>query len=136
MTMIRSSPWQETVDRRFRRIVEDLGMAGTLPAADVYETEKDFVFEIEAPGFAEHEIAIEVSDHSLTVKGERMRKEERHDHAFQLHERMERAFERRFDLPAGADVERVSATFDKGLLEIRAAKLPSTKGRKVEIAHK
>jgi HSP20 family protein len=51
---------------------EDVGFGPfTVPAADFYETDRDYVIELEVPGFEEKELGIEVSDHTLTIKGER-----------------------------------------------------------------
>jgi HSP20 family protein len=53
-------------------MLEDFGVApAQIPAADVVETEKELIVKLDAPGFDEKELALEVSDHTLTVKGER-----------------------------------------------------------------
>ena len=44
-----------------------------LPATDIYETEDEYVVELEVPGYEEKELTIEVFDHMLTVKGEQRR---------------------------------------------------------------
>ena len=69
-TLVRWSPFQEldAMERRMRRIFGDIGLVpATLPATDVYETEKEFVLEIEAPGFEEKELTIGKND-ELTKK--------------------------------------------------------------------
>ena len=105
-TMLKWSPFQDldSVERRMRRMFEEVGFAPTLlPAADIYETEDEFVVEVEVPGYEENELGIEVSDHQLTIKGERKETKEKTEKSFRLHERLEREFERRFQLPAEAD---------------------------------
>src|SRR6476660_7745080 len=90
----------DLVERRLRRLFEEAGFAPPLlPAADVYETADDFVVELDVPGFAEKELEIEVSDHTLTIKGEQTETKEEMEKAFRLRERLEREFERRFALP-------------------------------------
>jgi HSP20 family protein len=136
MAIVRWAPFQEldSIERRMRRAFEEFGFAPAfVPAADVYETDGEFVVEIEVPGYEEQELEIELSDHTLTVKGERSEKVEKAEKAFRLHERLERAFERRFSLPAEADTERVTATFEKGVLELHAPKVETAKPRKVAI---
>ena len=111
--IVKWTPFQEldSMERRMRRMFEEIGFAPTLlPAADTYETDEEFVVELEVPGFAEKELVIEVSDHHLTVKGERLETKEQQKKAFRLHERLEREFERRFELPQDADTEHVQAT--------------------------
>lgn len=73
------------------------------------------------PGVEEKELGIEVSDNRLTVKGERTEAKEQKDRAFRLRERLERAFERRFELPTEANTEHVRAKFPQG---VRGARTP------------
>lgn|SRR5512133_279844 len=135
-TMVKWSPFQEldSMERRMRRMFEEIGFAPTLPpAADIYETDEEFVVELEVPGFEEEELGIEVSDHQLTVKGERAEVKEQEEKIFRLRERLERAFERRFVLPIEADTEHVQAKFHKGVLEVHAPKVEVSKPKKVAI---
>jgi HSP20 family protein len=138
-TMVRRSPFHEldSIERRMRRMFEEVGFAPTLlPAADVYETDEEFVVELEVPGFDEKELGIEVFDHRLTIKGERTEAKERKEKTFRLRERLEREFERRFELPEEVDTKHVQAKFAKGLLEVHAPKLAVSKPKKVEITRK
>lgn len=138
-TMLKWSPFQDldSIERRMRRMFEEGGFAPTLlPAADIYETEDEFVVEVEVPGYEETELGIEVSDHQLTIKGERKETKEKTEKSFRLHERLEREFERRFQLPAEADTKAVKADFEKGVLEIHAPKLQATKPRKIALGKK
>jgi HSP20 family protein len=136
MTIVKWTPFTEldSMERRMRRIFEEIGFAPVLaPAADVYETDDEFVVELEVPGYEEKELSIEVSDHMLAIKGSRTKAKEEEHKQFALHERLERAFERRFILPSEADTEHLKAVFDEGVLEVRAQKLETAKPRKVAI---
>lgn len=137
MAIVRWSPFQEldSIERRMRRAFEESGFAPTLvPAADVYETEDEFVVELDVPGYDEKELEIEVSDHMLVVKGEQGETKKKIDKTFKLHERLEREFERRFSLPTEVDTEHVTATFDKGVLKVHTPKSTTLKPRKISIA--
>lgn len=130
------TPFREldAMERRMRRILEDVGVApAPLPAADVYETKDEFVVELEVPGYDNDELSIEVSDHTVRVTGERSETVDEKLKSFRLRERLEREFERRFQLPNEADTKHVTAVFEKGVLELHAPKLQTTKPRKVEI---
>jgi HSP20 family protein len=138
-TLVKWTPFRELelFDRRMRRMLEDVGFGPTfVPAADVYETPEEFVVELEVPGYEEKELRIEVSDHTLTVKGERQEAKEAEEKAFLLHERLERFFERRFQLPAEADAAKLTATFRQGVVEIHAPKAIDTKPRKIPLGVK
>jgi HSP20 family protein len=135
-TLVRWAPFQDldVIERRMRRLLEDFGVApAPLPAADLYETEKELIVELDVPGYDEKELALEVTDHTLTIKGERTKEAEKKERAFYLHERLEKHFERSFRLPPEADVEHVDAKFGKGVLEVHVPKIELTKARKIEI---
>ena len=135
-TIVKWAPFQDldVLERRMRRMLEDFGVApAPLPAADMYETEKELVVELDVPGFDEKELALEVTDHMLTIKGERIKEKEEKDKSFFLHERLEKHFERRFTLPPEADTEHIDATFHTGVLEVHVPKIEQAKARKIEI---
>lgn len=120
-----------------RRFFDDVGFVpAPLPAADVYETPQEFVVELEVPGFAEKDLGLEVTDHTIVVRGEVKETKEEQEKTYLLHERLERTFERRFSLPEQADAEKVTATFKEGVLELHAPKIVAVKPRKIAIAKK
>ena len=80
------------------------------PAADVYETDGDYVFELEVPGFEEKQLTVKVSDHTLTVRGERAETTEEKGKTFHLPRRLSTQFERRFELPRMRSPTRCSPT--------------------------
>ena len=135
-TIVKWAPFQDldVVERRMRRMLEDWGVApAPLPAADMYETAKELVVELDVPGYEETELALEVTDHTLTIKGERTAEKEEKDKSFYLQERLEKHFERRFTLPAGADTAHIDAKFHTGVLEVHVPKVEQAKARKIEI---
>jgi HSP20 family protein len=135
-TVVKWAPFQEldVFERRMRRMLEDWGVApAPLPAADVYETEKELVVELDVPGYEEKELALEVTDHTLTITGERKTEKEEKDKSFYLHERLEKQFERRFTLPADVDTAKIDAMFRTGVLEVHIPKIEQAKARTIEI---
>jgi len=137
MTIVRWAPFTEldSMERRMRRMFEEIGFApGLAPPADVYETDDEFVVELEAPGYEERELSIEVSDHTLAIKGARAEAKKEKTKEYALHERFEREFERRFVLPIEADTEHLTADFSSGVLNVHAPKLEAAKPKRVEIA--
>jgi len=138
-TIVKWAPFQDldVIERRMHRMLEDFGLApAPLPAADLYETESEVVVELDVPGFEEKELSLEVTDHTLTVKGERTKEKEEKDKSFYLRERIERHFERRFMLPPEADLEHVEAKFGTGVLEVHVPKLEPMKARTIPIETK
>jgi HSP20 family protein len=137
-TMLRWSPLRDLdpMERRFQRLFDDGAWtaAGALPATDVYETGGEYVVELEVPGFDQKDLEIEVTDHLLTVTGERNEERETEEKAFRLHERLEDRFERRFELPREADPEHLRATFEKGVLAVHAPKVGRPTAKRIEIS--
>jgi HSP20 family protein len=136
MTITRWTPFQEleAIQRRMPRFFEEIGFMppAMLPAADVYERNGEFFYELEVPGFEEEDLAIEITDHVLAIKGERKEKTDEAKKAFRLHERLERHFERRFEIPPEADVDKLTAEFKQGVLRV-STPLHEAKPRKVPI---
>ena len=135
-TLVKWAPFADldVIERRMRRMLEDFGVAAApLPAADMYETDKELIVQLDVPGFEEKELALEVSDHTLTIKGERLAEKEEKRKSYYLHERLEKHFERRFVLPPELDTEHIDATFHTGVLEVHVPKIELVEPRKIEI---
>jgi HSP20 family protein len=124
----------DLMERRMRNLLPALTMPA-LPATDIIETEAEYVFELEVPGYEEQELDIEVVDHTITISGRRQAEEEAADQALRLHERLEAEFERSFQLPFAADATQLTASYGKGLLTLHVPKVAKTKPTKVPIAH-
>lgn len=125
----------DVIDRRMRRFFEDFSFVPAVaPAADVYESDGELTVELEVPGFDEKELEIELADHTLSISGERREESEKKEKALRLHERLEKSFERRFELPVDVDGEHVRAEYTKGVLTVHVPKTAQAEPRKVEIA--
>lgn len=123
----------DPMDRWMRRMLFHFPfMPALAPAADIYETEGEFVVELEVPGYDEKELNVEVVDHTLIIKG--AREEEKEEKELRLHERLESTFERRFALPDEVDSDHLKATYSKGVLTLHVPKIVPVKPRKIEIA--
>jgi HSP20 family protein len=135
----RFSPFRDLdlMERRMRRLFSEVPLPfvpAMTPAADVYETSSELVVELEVPGFTEKELDVEITDHTLTVKGMRSEEKEQEDRRLRLHERLEAAFERRFELPAETDSEQLTATYGNGVLTLHVPKTAEFKPRRIEIS--
>ena len=138
MALVRWSPFQEldAMDRRMRRMLDQVGIVPAWPAADVYESNGEYIYELEVPGYDEHDLAVEVRDHVLTVRGEKTEAKEEKEKTFFLNERLARTFERRFELPTEAITDKVAAEFKQGVLIVHAPKAAEATPRTIEIAAK
>ena len=127
-----------SLERRMRHLLEDFELAPAFaPAADMYETDTELVLEVDVPGYDESQLSVSVTDHTVTVGGNRKEvtdeKPSRHVH---LHERLEARFERRFTLPSDADPEHVRAEYRNGVLTVHVARSTTVLPHTIEIEKK
>jgi HSP20 family protein len=103
------------------------------PPMDLHEDDGAFVLAADLPGVAEDDIAIDVEGDVLSISGSRS-VDRRSDNGDAI--RTERAFgtfQRRLTLPEGVDAERIEASFDRGVLEVRIPKPEQARPRRVSI---
>src|SRR3954453_1427689 len=104
-----------------------------MPAMDLVETDDHFVLRADLPGLSEEDVNIEVEDRVLTISGERKAEHTESKDGYQRVERAFGRFSRSLTLPEGIDAEAVSASFDKGVLEVQIPKPEERKPRKISI---
>ena len=105
-----------------------------VPSMDLVETEEHFILRADLPGLTEADVSIELEDNVLTVAGERKVEHEEKKEGFYRMERSFGQFRRSLTLPEGVDAEKIAATFDKGVLEVRIPKPEERKPRRVAIS--
>jgi HSP20 family protein len=105
-----------------------------IPAMDLVETEDAFVLRADLPGLSESDVNIELEDNVLTVSGERKAEHEERKEGYYRVERASGSFSRSLTLPEGVDPGAVTASFDRGVLEVRIPKPEERKPRKVAIS--
>ena len=104
-----------------------------VPEMDLVETEEHYLLKADLPGMKQDDVSIEFHDGALTVSGERKIEYERKEKGFFRLERSFGKFSRSLTLPDGVDPEAVSASFDRGVLEVQIPKPEQRKPRKVSI---
>jgi HSP20 family protein len=109
------------------------GRSRWLPAMDLVERDDHLVLRADLPGLSEEDVNIEVKDNVLTVSGERRSEHEEKADGYYRVERGFGSFSRSLTLPEGIDPDGVSASFDKGVLEVQIPKPEERKPRRIEI---
>jgi HSP20 family protein len=109
---------------RFPALARDDDNDVVLPSIDVHETETEFVIEAELPGMDEKDISVTLNNGISTLKGEKKFEREEKQDDYHLMERSYGSFQRSFQVADAVDVDKVKASFDKGVLEITMAKRP------------
>ena len=146
MRVIKWEPFRD-VDDVFDRFVADSlrrwprppaeGRAASdwAPAADVSETEGEYLIKADLPAVRKEDVSLTVQDGVLTLSGER--RQEKHAESEKLHrvERTYGSFARRFALPENVDEQGIRAESRDGviLIHIPKHKVEQPQPRQIEI---
>ncbi len=105
------------------------------PAVDIAEEKDKYVVKADLPGLKQDDIKIELTDNVLSISGERKseRNEEDKNKKYYYYERSYGAFERKFVLPNDADVEKIKAKYENGVLTIDIQKKESKKPKEIKV---
>lgn len=92
------------------------------PSIDIADEKKHIRVTAELPGMEEKDVQVTLNDDALVIRGEKKLEETHEDEGYYRTERSYGVFERAIPLPVEIDVDRVEATFKKGLLTVRLPK--------------
>jgi HSP20 family protein len=104
------------------------------PLVDLYETEDRVVLVAEVPGLSMEDLDVQVTDSTLTLRGER--RPPANEEGDVVHHRLERAhggFARTFTLSAAIDRDAVTAEYRQGLLQVVLPKQTKTRPRTIPV---
>ncbi|MDF1757761.1 MAG: Hsp20/alpha crystallin family protein [Legionellaceae bacterium] len=97
------------------------------PAMDLVECKHEFRIEVEMPGLDESNIKVSIDNNNLTVIGEKSFSKRDRSKTFIDREIKYGRYERNISLPQTADLEKVTASFNKGMLWITIPKKDNKK---------
>ena len=107
-----------------------------MPAVDITETEKSYKVVAELPGMDEKNIEVKIANGMLTIKGEKHEEKEEEKQDYYVRERSFGSFERTFPVPDGVDLDKVDASFKKGVLTVTLPKTAEAQRAEKKIAVK
>ena len=87
----------------------------------------------EVPGMLKEEIKINISENTLTIKGEKKEEKKEDDHNYHRVERRYGTFQRSFTLPTQIRGNKVKATYKDGVLTITLPKKEEVKPKEIPI---
>lgn len=123
----RARPWWP---ERWARAEE---MEVKLPIVDVFEEKDDIVVKAELPGMEKDNIEVNLTDHTLTIKGEKKKEEEVKEENYYRSERSYGSFVRTVELPKDVRADKVKAAFKNGILEVRMPKTEEAKAKEIKV---
>ena len=145
MAVSRWDPFRDlsVLQERMNRLFEDAGRgyrgddaAATTtwsPAVDIFETETEIMVKAELPGIERKDIALNLDNNVLTLKGERKFEKETRQENYHRIERSYGVFSRAFSIPAIVDEEKIRADYKDGILTIALPKKEQVKPKQIKI---
>lgn len=107
-----------------------------IPTTDVYTNDDNqLVVEAHLPNFNQEDVDIQVDDGALIIQAARHEKEEDKKKKYVVRESSS-SFYRRIQLPERADVDKVEAALDDGILKVRVPLTPLPEPKKIAIESK
>ena len=122
------NPW--SIFDELERTFFDGASSAEWPQFDIEDTDEETILTADLPGMSEDDIEVTVQAPYLIVRGERKAKEGR----YVRRARSYGAFERRFWIGDGYNLEHVDAHIANGELSIRVEKAAQAKPRRIKLA--
>lgn len=109
----------------------------SMPAMDLYETDKNVIAEINIPDFDPNKVEISIENGMLKIVGAMEDKREENKKGYWRKEIRKGSFERILHLPVAVKENDVEAVYDKGVLKITMPKASlKSATKKIKIAIK
>lgn len=104
-------PWNDWFDNRLSRNL-------LMPAVNITEKDEAFIIYVAAPGLKKTDFSIAVDDNILTVSAESEKNKEEGDNNYTRQEFNYSSFSRSLTLPGNADEDKITASYDGGVLKL------------------
>ena len=120
----------EILNSPLNDVVSEKQTRYTYPPANVLKEENKYILSIALPGVSKKDVNINIEKNKLTIKSS---VEENTDTKYRLREFNYAKFERVFTLSEDADIDNISAKFEKGILSITIPTLEEAGPTEVKI---
>ncbi|HZI17584.1 MAG TPA: Hsp20/alpha crystallin family protein [Pyrinomonadaceae bacterium] len=129
--------FEEAADRRARGAAAggedeeaEIERADWIPAADVYEDEREYTLALDLPGINRQALDVSLDENRLTIRGERPKRAEG---GTRRTERPHGRFVRTFSLPDAVDRQGITADYKDGVLLLHLPKRQEPQEQRVRI---
>lgn len=106
-----------------------------IPTTDVYTDKNNLIIEAHLPNFNEKNVDVQLDDRSLIISAQIYEKEEDKERKYVVRESSSN-FYRRVQLPERADVEKIEAHLNNGILKVTVPLAPVPEPKKISIKSK
>ena len=144
MAVIRWDPFRDmnTLQDRMNNLFEEVNRgsgsddpstATWSPAVDIFETYDEIVVQVEVPGLLREDIALNLDNNVLTLKGNRKLDKESADENYHRIERSYGSFSRSFSIPTMIKEDDIKADYKDGVLSIALPKTERARPKEIKI---
>jgi HSP20 family protein len=144
-----STPWrspfrelsrmQERMEQLFNEMVPAVSIEGAaaaqsfMPLVNITRQDDQYLLSFELPGVRKEDINLEISNEQLVVSGQRKAEKHIKEEAYESRERSEGTFYRSFSLPTDVSAEKISATYENGMLTVMLPRTGVESARRIQI---
>lgn len=128
-----------SLHREIDRLFDQFGRTTAAPfggaavSMDMAQTEDGLEMTVELPGLEEKDVQVTLSDRLLTISGEKRAEKEEKDKDYYFIERSYGSFSRSVELPADAQLDKLSATIANGVLKVKVPRTAKSEPKKIEV---
>ena len=142
MSLIRFEPLKEFEDLfsryspvfgRLPRVAGEGEPAQWRPAANISETDREFLIKAELPEVRKEDVKVTVENGVITISGERRYEKEHKDEKTHRVESFYGQFSRSFSVPENVDVEAIRAEAKDGVLKVRLPKKAPDRPKSLQV---
>lgn len=107
--------------------------ASWVPPVDIFEEKEAIRITAEVPGVRPQDVKISLEGNVLTVHGQKQQRAEERTERVHRYERTYGEFERTFSLPTSVDANKISASYEHGILTIMLPKAEQARPREIQV---
>lgn len=130
-----SSEFEKFYDLSNEELLKRMEKFSLSPAIDILEDKDWYKIEVEMPGLDIEDVKLSVENQQLMIWGEKSWSKKDEHKSYINREINYGCYERRMNLPQDADVDKISATFKKGMLWVVVPKksMKSSNSRSIKV---
>jgi HSP20 family protein len=142
MTMIKFNPLP-TLEKAAKKMNEFIGeternvsfeVGGFTPRVDIIDHDNNIYVKAELPGIDKESISVSVNeDKILTLSGSKVKSELTGEMSYLRNERIYSDFKRSFVLPDSANIEKINASYEDGVLTLVIPKTEPAKPKEIKV---
>lgn len=93
-----------------------------MPSVNIIEDEKNYKFELAAPGLEKKDFKVETDHDTLTISSEKKNQSKEENENYRRREFSYSSFRRSFDLPENSNPDKIDAKYKNGILKLKLPK--------------